>query len=106
MTCHPVLDKSPIACRWGRCTSVGYCVCLGTSPIASCQGSGGTVRRSAAASTLTRRLSPAVKGQGVSFACRLLRLPWHVARYQLSGVRGLVWHVGTVALPIIRGGDS
>ncbi|RZS01903.1 hypothetical protein BHM03_00031862, partial [Ensete ventricosum] len=85
-----ILDKSPTACRRGRCTPVDYCVCLGTSSVAICQGLGGTVRRSAAASTMTRHLSPAVGGQGVSFACRLLRLPWHTARCQLSGVMGLV----------------
>ncbi|RRT54645.1 hypothetical protein B296_00025728, partial [Ensete ventricosum] len=91
------LDKSPTACRRGRCTPVGYCVCIGTSSVASCQGLGGTVHRSAAASTMPRHLSPAVRGQGVSFACRLLRLPWHVARCQLSGVMGLSYMGHVVA---------
>ncbi|RWW69778.1 hypothetical protein BHE74_00022576 [Ensete ventricosum] len=33
-------------------------------PVTSCQGSRGTVRRSVAASALTRRLSPAFGGRG------------------------------------------
>ncbi|RWW08263.1 hypothetical protein GW17_00028314 [Ensete ventricosum] len=68
-------NKPPTAYRRGHCTLVDCCVCLGMPLVASCQGSGGTVRRSAAASTLTHCLSPAVRGQGVLFACRLLRLP-------------------------------
>ncbi|RRT61890.1 hypothetical protein B296_00016245 [Ensete ventricosum] len=107
MTGHPgedsLPDKSPTACRRGCCTSIDCCVCPSTPPVPNCQGLGGTVRRSAAASALTRRLSPVVRGQGVSFAYRLLHLPWHAARYQLSGVRWLVWHVDTIASPVIRG---
>ncbi|RWW70576.1 hypothetical protein BHE74_00021742 [Ensete ventricosum] len=68
-------NKPPTAYRQGHCTLVDCCVCPGTPLVASCQGSGGTVRRSAATSTLTHCLSPAVRGQGVLFACRLLRLP-------------------------------
>ncbi|RRT37980.1 hypothetical protein B296_00057082 [Ensete ventricosum] len=46
-------DKSPTTCRRGHCTLVGCCVCLDTPPVASYQGSGGTVRRSVTASALT-----------------------------------------------------
>ncbi|RZS29386.1 hypothetical protein BHM03_00063108 [Ensete ventricosum] len=59
-----VLDKSPIAYLQGHCWLVGCCVCRDMPPVASCQGSGGTVRRSAAASVLTHRPSPAVRSQG------------------------------------------
>ncbi|RWV88132.1 hypothetical protein GW17_00049805 [Ensete ventricosum] len=54
----------PIACCQGHYWLVGCCVCPDTPPVASCQGSGGTVRWSAAASALTRRLSLVVGGQG------------------------------------------
>ncbi|RZR85660.1 hypothetical protein BHM03_00012679 [Ensete ventricosum] len=59
-----VLDKSSIAHCQGHCSLVGCCVCPNTSPVASCQGSGGTVRQLAVASALTRRLSPGDMGQG------------------------------------------
>ncbi|RWV85391.1 hypothetical protein GW17_00052820, partial [Ensete ventricosum] len=98
-----VLDKSPTACRRGRCTLVGCCVCPGPPPVANCQGSGATVRRLAATSTLTRRLLPAVRGQGYCSSvgcCVCLDTPL-VAICQGSG--RLVWHVGSAALPVNRG---
>ncbi|RRT76999.1 hypothetical protein B296_00021080, partial [Ensete ventricosum] len=67
----------------GYCSSVGYCVHPDAPPVASYQGSGGTVRRSAAASALTRRLSPAVGGQG-------------------GTDRGLVWYIGSATSPVCR----
>ncbi|RWW79957.1 hypothetical protein BHE74_00011726, partial [Ensete ventricosum] len=47
----------------GYCSSVDCYVCPDASPIASCQGSGVTVRRLTATSALTRCLSPAIGGQ-------------------------------------------
>ncbi|RWW63914.1 hypothetical protein BHE74_00028883 [Ensete ventricosum] len=96
-------DKSPTACHRGRCTLVGCCICPGPLPVANCQGSGGTVRRLAAASTLTRRLLPAVRGQGYCSSigcCVCLDTPL-VASCQGSG--RLVWHVDSAAPPVNRG---
>ncbi|RZR88598.1 hypothetical protein BHM03_00016224 [Ensete ventricosum] len=98
-----VPDKSPTACRRGRCTLVGCCICPGPLPVANCQGSGGTVRRLAAASTLTRCLLPAVRGQGYCSSigcCVCLDTPL-VASCQGSG--RLVWHVDSAAPPVNRG---
>ncbi|RZS14505.1 hypothetical protein BHM03_00046196, partial [Ensete ventricosum] len=60
----------------GYCSSVDCCVYPDTPLVASCQGSRGIVRRLVATSTLTRRLSPAVGGQGGwSSTSALLRRP-------------------------------
>ncbi|RWV91048.1 hypothetical protein GW17_00046697 [Ensete ventricosum] len=78
-----VPDKSLIAYRVrGYCLLVGCCICLDTPPIASCQGLGGTVRRSAVTSALTRRLSPIVGGQGHWLRAGLARRLCCATRYQ------------------------
>ncbi|RWW07559.1 hypothetical protein BHE74_00039882 [Ensete ventricosum] len=55
---------------------VNYCVCPGTSPVTSCQGSGGVVRLSVAVSTLARRRLTSYHGSGGSSGTSaLLRCP-------------------------------
>ncbi|RWW75262.1 hypothetical protein BHE74_00016718 [Ensete ventricosum] len=66
---HSFLRAASLVCRSllgvrGYCLSVDSYVYPDTPLVASCQGSGGTVHRSATASVLTHRLSPAVGGQG------------------------------------------
>ncbi|RZR74788.1 hypothetical protein BHM03_00043412 [Ensete ventricosum] len=106
MTSHPgessLPDGSPIACRRGHCTLVGRCACPDTPPIASCQRSGGTIRRSTTAPALTRRLLPTTKGYYSPIGCRACPNTPYVASCRGSG-RGLVWHVDSAAPPVDRG---
>ncbi|RZS03116.1 hypothetical protein BHM03_00033253 [Ensete ventricosum] len=100
-------DKSPTTCRRGHCTLVGCCVCLDTPPVASCQGSGGTVRRSVTASALTCacwQLSR-VRGYCSLVGCCLCPDTPLVTSCRGSGGigRGLVWHVDSIVSPVIRG---
>ncbi|RRT74112.1 hypothetical protein B296_00001686 [Ensete ventricosum] len=123
--CGPRLGSQGAATIWGMAAGAGvggtaYSVtrlgkrlemrCCDMDPPSSAKmlgwsrnGSGGTVRRLAAASTLTRRLLAAVRGQGYYSSvgcCVCLDTPL-VASCQGSG--RLVWHVGSTAPPVNRG---
>ncbi|RZS23254.1 hypothetical protein BHM03_00056153 [Ensete ventricosum] len=81
---HSFLRAASLVCRSllgvrGYCLSVDSYVYPNTPLIASCQGSGGTVHRSATASVLTHRFANC----------------W--------GSGELVWHVGSAAPPVIKG---